>query len=61
MAAHGGVIHRKDGGSVQVPYKKPGRTSDGYPKMNFGSGTGMGRKQKVDSYGLGPTKSKDNY
>jgi hypothetical protein len=59
-----GPMLRASGGraqEVQVPYKKPGRTSDGYPKMNFGSGTGMGRKQKVDSYGLGPTKSKDNY
>ena len=58
-------IMRKDGGTVkpgiQVPYKKPGRTPDGYPKMDFGSGTGFGRKQKVDAYGLGPTKSKNNY
>jgi hypothetical protein len=50
---------RKDGGVVK--YKKAGRTPDGYPKMDFGSGTGFGRMQKRDAYGLGPTKSKNNY
>jgi hypothetical protein len=49
---------RKDGGAV--PYKKPGRKDD-YPAMDFGSGGGFGRKQKVDSYGEPPIKSKDNY
>ena len=60
MAAHGGVIHRKDGGSVQVPYKKPGRKGD-YPAMDFGSGGGFGRKQKIDSYGTKGPSNKDNY
>jgi hypothetical protein len=41
---------RKDGGKVQVPYKKPGR-KDGYPAMDFGAGNGFGRKQKIDAYG----------
>lgn len=60
--APGGVppIPRKDGGKVQVPYKKPGRKG-AYPAMDFGSGGGFGRKQKVDAYGEGSTKSKDNY
>lgn len=48
---------RADGGKVQVPYKKPGR-KDGYPAMDFGSGGGFGRKQKVDAYGAGTTKGK---
>jgi hypothetical protein len=51
MPPGGMPMPRKDGGSVQVPYKKPGRTADGYPKMDFGSGGGFGRKQKIDSYG----------
>lgn len=41
---------RKDGGKVQVPYKRPGRKGD-YPAMDFGSGGGFGRKQKIDAYG----------
>jgi hypothetical protein len=45
-----GPMPRKDGGKVQVPYKKPGRKGD-YPAMDFGSGGGFGRKQKIDSYG----------
>ena len=45
-----GLMMRKDGGKVQVPYKKPGR-KDGYPAMDFGAGSGFGRKQKIDSYG----------
>jgi hypothetical protein len=44
-----GMMMRKDGGKVQVPYKKPGR-KDGYPAMDFGAGSGFGRKQKIDSY-----------
>jgi len=51
---------RKDGGSVQVPYKKPGRKDD-YPAMDFGSGGGFGRKQKIDSYGTKGPANKDNY
>jgi hypothetical protein len=35
---------------VQVPYKKPGRKGE-YPAMDFGSGGGYGRKQKIDAYG----------
>lgn len=49
---------RKDGGAVK--YKKPGR-KDGYPAMDFGSGSGFGRKQKIDAYGEPPIKSRDNY
>jgi hypothetical protein len=60
MPPGGLPMPRKDGGKVQVPYKKPGR-KDGYPAMDFGSGGGFGRKQKVDSYGEPPIKSKDNY
>jgi hypothetical protein len=45
-----GPMPRKDGGKVQVPYKKPGK-KDGYSAMDFGSGGGFGRKQKMDSYG----------
>jgi hypothetical protein len=50
MPPGGMPMPRKDGGSVQVPYKKPGRKGE-YPKMDFGSGGGFGRKQKIDSYG----------
>lgn len=46
----GGPMMRKDGGKVQVPYKKPGRKGD-YPAMDFGAGSGFGRKQKIDAYG----------
>jgi hypothetical protein len=35
---------------VQVKYRKPGRKDD-YPAMDFGSGGGFGRKQKIQSYG----------
>ena len=45
-----GMMMRKDGGKVQVPYKKPGRKGD-YPAMDFGAGGGFGRKQKLDAYG----------
>ena len=58
MPPGGLPMPRKDGGAV--PYKKPGRKDD-YPAMDFGSGGGFGRKQKVDSYGEPPIKSKDNY
>lgn len=57
----GPPMPRKSGGSVQVPYKKPGRTSDGYPALDFGSGSGFGRKQKADSYGTKGPNSKNNY
>lgn len=57
--AGGLPMPRKDGG--RVPYKKPGR-KDGYPAMDFGSGSGFGRKQKIDAYGEKPTPyNKDNY
>lgn len=45
-----GPMPRKDGGAVQVKYRKPSRKDD-YPAMDFGSGGGFGRKQKIDSYG----------
>lgn len=52
---------RKDGGKVQVPYKKAGR-KDGYLATDFGAGSGFGRKQKKDAYGEKPTPyNKDNY
>lgn len=52
---------RADGGKVQVPYKKAGR-KDGYLAMDFGAGSGFGRKQKKDAYGEKPTPyNKDNY
>jgi hypothetical protein len=51
---------RADGGKVQVPYKKP-RRKDDYPALDFGSGGGFGRKQKIDSYGTKGPDSKDNY
>jgi hypothetical protein len=46
----GPPMMRKDGGKVQVPYKKPSRKGE-YPAMDFGSGGGFGRKQKIDAYG----------
>lgn len=59
--AGGAPMPRKDGGKVQVPYKKPGR-KDEYPAMDFGSGGGFGRKQKKDAYGEKPVPyNKDNY
>jgi hypothetical protein len=48
--AGGPPMMRKDGGKVQVPYRKPSRKED-YPALDFGSGGGFGRKQKVQSYG----------
>ena len=54
----------KDGGTVtagiQVPYRKP-KHKDGYLAMDFGAGSGFGRKQKKDAYGEPPLKSKNNY
>jgi hypothetical protein len=50
---------RKDGGSVQVPYRKATK-KDGYLQTKFGN-NGFGRKEKAEAYGLGPTKSKNNY
>lgn len=58
MPPGGMPMPRKDGG--RVPYKKPGR-KDGYPAMDFGSGSGFGRKQKMDAYGEPPIKSRGNY
>jgi hypothetical protein len=45
---------------VQVKYRKPGRKDD-YPAMDFGSGGGFGRRQKINSYGTKGPNSKDNY
>ena len=56
----GPPMMRKDGGKVQVPYRKPSRKGD-YPALNFGSGGGFGRKQKIDAYGTKGPASKDNY
>lgn len=45
----GSPLMRKSGGrtNADVPVKKPGRTSEGYPKMDYGSGGGKGRRQKI--------------
>ena len=57
-------VMRADGGTVkagvQVPYRKP-KHKDGYLAMDFGAGSGFGRKQKKDAYGEPPIKSKNNY
>jgi hypothetical protein len=45
---------------VQVKYRKPGRKDD-YPALDFGSGGGFGRKQKIDAYGTKGPNSKNNY
>jgi hypothetical protein len=39
----------KTGGraNADVPVKKPGRTPEGYPKMDYGAATGQGRRQKI--------------
>jgi hypothetical protein len=50
---------RADGGKVQVPYRKATK-KDGYLQTKFGN-NGFGRKEKAEAYGLGPTKSKNNY
>jgi hypothetical protein len=60
MPPGGMPMPRKDGGKVQVPYKKPSRKGE-YPAMDFGSGGGFGRKQKIDAYGTKGPASKDNY
>jgi hypothetical protein len=45
----GGPMMRKAGGrtNADVPVKKPGRTPEGYPKMDYGSVSGQGRRQKI--------------
>ena len=45
----GGPLMRKAGGraNADVPVKKPGRTPEGYPKMDYGAATGQGRRQKI--------------
>jgi hypothetical protein len=45
----GGIPMRKAGGRVNkdVPVKAPGRTSDGYAKMDYGALGGKGRRQKI--------------
>ena len=44
-----GPLPRKKGGraNADVPVKTPGRTSEGYPKMDYGAATGQGRRQKI--------------
>lgn len=39
----------KTGGraNADVPVKKPGRTPEGYAKMDYGAATGQGRRQKI--------------
>jgi hypothetical protein len=48
MRARGGKV----GEGVNV--KAPGRTSEGYPKMDYASLGGKGRLQKVKAYGSKP-------
>jgi hypothetical protein len=55
----GPPMMRADGGAVQVPYRKA-TTKDGYLQTKFGN-NGFGRREKSEAYGLGPTKSKNNY
>lgn len=48
--APGGMpLSRKRGGraNADVPVKTPGRTAEGYPKMDYGAATGQGRRQKI--------------
>jgi hypothetical protein len=50
MVAPGGMpLPRKAGGraNADVPVKTPGRTPEGYPKMDYGAGSGKGRRQKI--------------
>ena len=48
-AGPGMPLPRKRGGraNADVPVKTPGRTSEGYAKMDYGAGTGQGRRQKI--------------
>lgn len=48
-AGPGMPLPRKKGGRVNpdVPVKKPGRTPEGYAKMDYGAATGQGRRQKI--------------
>ena len=59
MGPGGMPMMRADGGKVQVPYRKATK-KDGYLQTKFGN-NGFGRKEKSEAYGLGPTKSKNNY
>jgi hypothetical protein len=62
MGPPGGMpMMRADGGKVQVPYRKASK-KDGYLATDFGAGSGFGRKQKKDAYGLKAVPyKKDNY
>ena len=47
--AGGMPLMRKKGGraNADVPVKTPGRTPEGYAKMDYGAATGQGRRQKI--------------
>jgi hypothetical protein len=42
-------LARKKGGraNADVPVKEPGRTPEGYAKMDYGAASGKGRRQKI--------------
>ena len=48
-AGPGMALPRKRGGraNADVPVKTPGRTPEGYAKMDYGAATGQGRRQKI--------------
>lgn len=54
----GNPLMRKAGGraNADVPVKTPGRTSEGYPKMDYGAATGQGRRQKIVAQSEGGRK-----
>ena len=45
----GGQRAFKKGGraNADVPVKEPGRTPEGYAKMDYGAASGKGRRQKI--------------
>lgn len=54
----GNPLMRKAGGraNADVPVKTPGRTPEGYPKMDYGAASGKGRRQKIVAQSEGDRK-----